>query len=239
MSKSKNRDKTNQAAETQKAGTSAIWIPVIVAIVGVLGILAPKIFDYIVDKNSLQATQTAIAVTLTHSVSPSLAPTLTPDSTALPVSATTTYTPTPAAGLKYTLPTMEDLNIYPIIPISYQTTYSPSVLTDKATVASYSPYLWTYAWCTKHTSLLSGNLESISFSFLVNDVEIDKSNILIFKEKSKDNWDCQRWTTLLSEWGSSPSYKLSVVLSNARPIFDGVETLRPGLYRYDITVRVK
>lgn len=218
-------------------------VTIIVAVLGLLGVIVGGVFTYWSVQTQvyapIEATQTAQAMYFTQTayalnINPPSSITNTPEiPTAL--SPTETIIAQPQPGINFIAPSVSDLNLVPTIYIGYLDIKTPDTRSYTVKVSRKLTYLWTYLWCAKFSGTLDENLSKIKFSFFVDDLPISESNFLVFKDPSAENWYCQKWTTMLSGWGSSPP-TLSVAYQIPTPISDGVTTFPIGAYKHEIIV---
>ena len=227
----------------KKKPMTASQATIIASVLGLIGVSIGAIFTYWSVQTQvyapIQATQTAQtffftqAALVTNADAP-LSVTHTPEATAT-ILPTETATLQPQPSINFTLPTINDLNLVPTIYIGYTDIKTPETRTYTGRVSRKQTYLWTYLWCAKFSGTLDENLSKIKFSFFVDDLPIPESNFLVFKDPSAINWYCQRWTTMLSGWNTTPP-TLSVVYDVPTPITDGVTTFPIGTYEHEIVI---
>lgn len=227
----------------KKKALNASQATIIAAVLGLFGVTIGAIFTYWSVQTQvyapIQATQTAqtFYFTQTALISTESPPVLVTNpsevSTSVLLTETATLPPQPSVNL--TVPTFNDLNLVPTIYIGYLDIKTPEKRSYIVKVSRKQTYLWSYLWCAKYSGALDDNLSKMKFSFFIDEVPIPESNFLVFRDPSAENWYCQKWTTMLSGWGSSPP-TLTVVYEIPTPLTDGVTTFPIGEYGHEIFV---
>ena len=110
-------------------------------------------------------------------------------------------------------------------------------ITDRYMLMSL--FFWTYRWCGRYQDNLDEFLSHTTVQFLVDDTDVSQSNFLIQQYMSTNNWSCQRWTTLLTNWKAGYKVTLTIVYTISRPVSDGDKIYQPGDYRHDLLVTIK
>ena len=239
----------NQINRTQVLSIIFGFLGVVVtALVGYLGIraqiyapvgitqTAQAIYETQTMQSLLVATS-AIAQTLTPTTTLTLTPSLTPTSTA-------TATKTPEPKVVFIVPNEDELYSLPVLHYDYINSIRPATRTYDKTVQSNESFLWKYFWCAKYENALQKNLREVNFEFMVDDVIVPEDNFRKYRTAGEfggtsEDWSCQAWATILSQWSQGNTVKLSVFYYISRPISDGENNYQPGNYRHDIFVSVE
>ncbi|MBC7876566.1 MAG: hypothetical protein H7Y59_05285 [Anaerolineales bacterium] len=232
-----------KAKNKKKESIDASQVTIIVAVLGLLGVIVGGVFTYWSVQTQvyapIQATQTSQAFNLTQTafILNANPPSITTNTPEIPtvLSPTETVITPPQPSINFLVPTVSDLNLVPTIYIGYLDIKTPETRSYTVKVSRRLTYLWTYLWCAKFSGTLDENISKMKFSFFVDDISIPESNFLVFKDPSAENWYCQKWTTMLSGWGSQPP-TLSVIYEIPTPISDGVTTFPIGIYGHEIIV---
>ncbi len=245
MAKKTNKTQATQQRKpktTDKEGISSSGAIILAAVIGLIGVVTGAVLNYRSEQNKIYApiyaTQTAQSSSQTQTA-------LAFESNPLAISTPTvtlaapqmeSATPVPSFGLQIVTPTMDNLNLAPIIYVGYRDITTPGTLYYPVKVSSKNTYLWTYAWCAKLSTRLNENLAEMEFSFFIDDIEIPEDKFLVYKDTSPNGWPCQKWATLLSGWDIAHAPTLAVVYYVPAPLSDGAVIYPIGEYRHEIDV---
>lgn len=223
---------------------SLIVIPLTVALIGYLGVritvYAPIWATQTAQMQTIFFTQTAFADrTLPVTSSTPFSPTDTPQPT-ITSTPEVVFSPTPTldAHVRFILPQKDELDKIPTI-LGYEDVWTPKTTLNYRSVHANESFFWTYRWCGRYQDNLDEFLSHTTFQFLVDDTDVSQSNFLIQQYMSTNNWSCQRWTTLLTNWKAGYKVTLTIVYTISRPVSDGDKIYQPGDYRHDLLVTIK
>lgn len=104
-------------------------------------------------------------------------------------------------------------------------------------ITSNQTFLWPLYWCAVDEEQLANNLEAISVSFRIDNVEVSAEKLLEFKRSSSE-WACHYWEIQLSDWQRGAEINLDIQYHLSREIDDGYEKYAPGDYLYQLTANV-
>lgn len=227
---------------------------VIVALIGYFGVRTQIYAPVGITQTAqaIYATQTAEALFVAAPALPQTQPpaltttatfTLSPSPSPLP---TTTATPTntPVPKVLLMRPEEDHLYSFPVIFYDYLNSIKPITRTYRRTIQSDETYMWKYFWCAKYEGSLQENLGELDFVFMVDDVIMPEEYFQKYRTHggagaSNENWVCQAWATILTQWAQDETVILSVFYDISRPLSDGENTYQLGDYRHDIIVSVE
>ncbi len=98
---------------------------------------------------------------------------------------------------------------------------------------------WRYNWCAIDKDTLINIMRPFSIKFRIDGMELNYIQIARTRAKSASGWECNYWTTLLSNWKENTSHVLEIEYVLDEPIFDGKLTYPAGTYRQVINVTVE
>ena len=147
----------------------------------------------------------------------------------------------PAEPLAYRPSADESLNVPSLLSqVTYRDPTTPQTLTYPATVDAASTWRWGFSWCAIDSARLTEILKPLTVSFYVNGRQMPASAFLVHAYTRPSNgWQCQRWSTILTDWPSGKMVELEIRYDLSQGIYDGEANYSAGEYRqiFYVTVR--
>ena len=123
--------------------------------------------------------------------------------------------------------------------LNFRDLYQPGTNEYVLTVKPSEKIRWRYNWCAIDKDTLRNIMRPFSIKFRIDGVELNYIQIARTRAKSASGWECNYWTTLLSNWKENTSHVLEIEYILDEPIFDGKLTYPAGTYRQVINVTVE
>lgn len=144
-------------------------------------------------------------------------------------------------GLSVTQPTKSETSQSRSIweGLNFRDLYQPGTNEYTLTVKPTEKIRWRYNWCAIDKDTLRNIMRPFSIKFKIDGVELNYIQIAMTRAKSASGWECNYWTTLLSNWKENTSHVLEIEYVLDEPIFDGKLTYPAGTYRQVINVTVE
>ncbi len=186
----------------------------------------------------------ALAATWTSAPLPTRMPTWTP----VPVQMNPTVAPTTANFIP--TPSMASINSPTAAPTMDPS--RPRILSVGEINAATQPFdllarvsyikqssaaQWISGWCASTQEILDKNLESITWEFWINDIQLQASDFQQSDAKDYRNLICHNYTMVLANWPTG-SFRLETRYHVSQALNDGQQTTSPGEYADDRFVYV-
>lgn len=123
--------------------------------------------------------------------------------------------------------------------LNFRDLYQPGTNEYTLKVKPSEKIRWRYNWCAIDQDTLVKIMRPFSIKFKIDGVELNYIQIAMTRAKSASGWECNYWTTLLSNWKENTSHVLEIEYMLDEPIFDGKLTYPAGTYRQVINVTVE
>lgn len=123
--------------------------------------------------------------------------------------------------------------------LNFRDLYQPGTNEYTLTVKPSEKIRWRYNWCAIDKETLVEIMRPFSIKFRIDGMELNYIQIARTRAKSASGWECNYWTTLLSNWKENTSHVLEIEYVLDEPIFDGKLTYPAGTYRQVINVTVE
>jgi hypothetical protein len=175
-------------------------------------------------------------------------PTRMPTWTSVPVITNPTAAPTTANFIP--TPSMASINTPTAAPTTDPS--RPRILSEGEINAAVQPFdqlakvsyikrssavEWTSGWCASSQEILDKNLQSITWEFWINDIQLQESDFQQSDAKDYRNLFCHNLKVVLATWPSG-AFKLETRYHISQALNDGQQTTAPGTYFDDRFVYV-
>jgi hypothetical protein len=161
-------------------------------------------------------------------------------------STTATPTPTPAPARLWTSlhiyrPSLEETQSLPSMWkfAVYRDLFTPGTNTYKVTVHPADVYRWGFSWHARDQARLREILQPLKVELLIDDVHVPDSLIQVYEDVTQDGWVGRRWVTAITDWPAGKTIVLEARYELSREVYDGQNTLAPGVYHQIIYVSVQ
>lgn len=169
-------------------------------------------------------------------------PTLMAGPTRVAVEPTPLPTPTRLwADLRVYRPSLDEAQSLPSMwkLAVYRDLFTPGTNTYKVIVRPADVYRWGFSWHARDQARLREILQPLSVELLINDVRVPDSFIQVYEDVTQDGWVGRRWVTAIADWPVGKTVVIEARYELSREVYDGQNTLAPGVYHQIIYVSVQ